>query len=1074
MRKLITLLSVLLLYSSVFAQTHTVIGRVLDENGKPIPFASIRVKGSRGGVAADQDGAFSVHAPAGAVLVITATAYDAAEAKVPASGQVTVSLRPKNAALEDVVVTAYGVQRQARELGYSTSKVTSKDLTVAQPISAVNGLTGKVAGLQINTTNNQVFAPTRITLRGARSLTGNNQPLIIVDGAIFYADIASINPNDIVDMNILKGASAAAVYGSDASNGVIMITTRKGTRGRPTINFTTTTQVETVSYMPKFQTRFGSDGGERWVNDFNDLSDNVPYENQQYGPEFRAGAVVPIGRVVYDGTYLTVPYVANPNQKKDFFNHALTTQNNLSYSAGDENSRFYLSAQDVNTAGVMPMDKGRRDAFRIGGSRTYGKFTAEFTGAYTYKYETQSANDGTVYDDLINTPTYIPLGMLKNWQSYKFATPDGYYNDYYNNPYWYLANDRTNTSTNTITGDMHLNLHPWSWLNLSYRLSLNDIYGHNTTTGNPETFSEYSDTSLNVYYSNPAGNGVILSRGEGTKFIAQSPSQASYSTWTDNNMLLTSDFLASFDKNVSKDINLKFNVGTTYVDNKIVNTYINAGPLFFPVFNVNSLTGIATYGSSASTAGNGGNYNIEAKKLGFFGDGTFGYKNLAFIHGSYRSDIDSRLSNSNRFIPYYDIDGSFVISDMIPTLFSRKGLNFLKVHGAHSLTGNASALASGSQFLAVGAYATVPTLQSASGFPFNGLGGYQLNQTIANPNIKPEQVVENEAGLEMGFLNNRFNFGVTGYVSTLTNGIVYAPIPYSSGFTTALVNAAHTQNKGLEFELKGDVYKSKNWEWFLNVNYTHTHSNVIGINGTQPSLAVPGSNSGNSYAVVNHPFPVIEGYDWTRDSAGQVIVDPVTGMPTRSNAIKILGNATPTDILGFTTFVTYKAWTLTVTADYRGGYKIFNQIGEAEDFSGAGYTTSVTGRQRFVFPNSVYLNAQGQYVKNTNITVDDANFNFWPSLYNSVSANYVTSAAAWKLREVAITYEIPHRWVSATKVVQHATLTLSGRNLLMIRPKTNQWTDPEFNNDTGNDIGENGEGNGPPTRIFSGTLSVTF
>src|SRR6202012_274549 len=174
------------LCTSAFAQVHTVIGRVLDENGKPIPFASIKVKGSRGGAAADQDGAFQIHAATGAELIITATAYDPIEVKVPASGDIKATLKVKSSSLQEVVVTGFGVQRQSKELGYSTARVTGKDVLTAQPISAANGLTGKVAGLQINTVNNQVFAPTRITLRGMRSITGNNTPLIIVDGAIYY------------------------------------------------------------------------------------------------------------------------------------------------------------------------------------------------------------------------------------------------------------------------------------------------------------------------------------------------------------------------------------------------------------------------------------------------------------------------------------------------------------------------------------------------------------------------------------------------------------------------------------------------------------------------------------------------------------------------------------------------------------------------------------------------------------------------------------------------------------------------------------------------------------------------
>ena len=1064
MRKAIGMFTALLLLcSTIIAQVRTVTGHVLDDTGKPVPFASVKVKGSKKGIAAGQDGTFSIQVAPGTKLVISSTAYDPIEATVSASGEVEVVLKPQSTALQAIVVTAFGVQRQAKELGYATATVSSKDINVAQPIDAVNGLTGKVSGLQVNTVNNQIFAPTRVTLRGNRSLTGNNQPLTIVDGAVFYGDIGTLNPNDIVDINILKGAGAAAVYGSDASNGVIIITTKKGTKGKPNVSFSTTLQRETADYLPALQTRFGSDGGERYINDFNDLSNNVPYENQSFGPAYRPGAMVPIGRQMADGSYQLVPFVGNPNQKKDFFNKALTTQNNISFSSGDASSQFFVSAQDVNTNGVMPGDKGRRDAFRVGGSKTYGMFTADFSAAYTYKFVTQSANDGTVYDDLLNMPSYVPLGPLKNWQT-GLGDPDNYANDYYENPYWYLANNRTNTTTNNTTGNLHLNLHPWSWLNLSYRLAVDDIYSTNNQTGAPLTFSEFTDTSRNVAYSNPDGTGIIISRNEGTKAIATSPIQASYSVSTNNNVLLTSDFLATFDKKVTRDLNLKGILGTSYMDNKIVQSNINAGPLFFPVYDVSSLTGIPSVGSGT----------FEAKKLGFLGDATLGYKGFAFVHGSYRSDIDSRLSNANRFIPYYDVDGSLVLSDLFHSWFTGKVINFAKLHGSYSLTGNASPLAGGSPYLASGAYVIDPVLNSASGFPFNGLGGYLLSSTIENPNLKPEQIVETEAGFELGFLHSRFNFGATGYITNLTKGIVDAPYPSSTGYSFAYVNAANTRTKGLELDLKGDVIRTRDWDWFVNINYTHTHSDVVSINGADSSLGLSGGNS-NAYAVIGHSFPVIEGTDYVRDPHGNVIVNAVTGLPTVNPSPVILGNANPTDVLGITTNLTYKAFTLTVTADYRGGAKIFNNLQPTLDYSGNGVATAATGRQRFVWPNSVIETAQGTYVKNTNVTVDDANFNFWPgSFWYQVNSNYVTSAAAWKIREVALTYNLPQRWMNATHVVQHATFTLSARNLFMFRPKTNRSIDPEFSEDTGNDVGRTGEGQGPPTRIVGATLALQF
>jgi len=1077
MRKCLMLLtSLIFLFISVHAQTKTTTGRVTDQQGQPVPFATVQVKGSKAATSADAEGNFSIKVKEGDVLVVSGAGFEAKTVTVGA-GAISVQVSRKESNMAEVVITgALGVQRQAKELGYSTAKISGKDLAQAKPISAVNGLTGKVSGLQINTVNNGVFAPTRVTLRGNRSLTGNNQPLYVVDGAIFYNDISTLNPDDIVDITVLKGSSASAVYGSDASNGVIIVTTKKGNRGKPVITASTTVQKEHVAYMPAFQDRFGANGGEKWINDFNDLSGMVPYENQAYGPEFRPGVLVPLGRPIFDGTYQLVPYMPVKNQKAAFFDAPITTQNNFSYSAGDDNSRFFVSAQDIHTNGVIPGDKGRRDAFRVGGSRTSGILTADFTLAYTYKKTDLTSVPATIYDNLLNTSASVPMTRYKNWATDKYSTPDGYYNDYYNNPYWAAANDRSVTQDNNLEGNIHLGLKPTSWLNLSYRLSLNNLARTNDIANAGYTYSDFAaNGSTAVVYSNPAGTGYDTVQ-ESPKFNAQGNPLPTYVTTTFNNFLVTSDFLATFNKNLNKDFNLIATLGTTYLDNQIKGTQINAGNLFFPVYNVSSLTGIPIVGNGRS----------EARKLGYFGEATVGYKGFAYVHGSYRTDIDSRLSKDNRWIPYYDVDGSLIVSDMIPAISNSRTINFVKLRYAHSLTGNVSAIAQGSPYMADGAYATDPILVSSGGlgFPYNGVGGYALSNTIANPNIKPEKVTEDEVGLELGY-QNIVTLTVAAYEQRLRDGIIYAQIPNSSGYTKALVNAASTKNQGIEAELQANIIHTKDWNWKVGVNYTHTKSRVVAINGDQKSLGISqtvnpylnaGQNNGgnaNSFAVVGQPYPVIESYDWTRDANGHVIVDAVTGMPTKASQLSILGNANPTDILGITTNLTWKRFSFAATADYRGGYKIFNAIGSSMDFSGNGVTTAATGRQRFVFPNSVLI-VNGKSVPNTNVTVSDANFNFWPNLYNSVGANYVVSAAAWKLREVTLSYDIPRTIFAATKVINRATIALSGRNLLMIRPKTNKWTDPEFNEGTGNDVGRTGEAQAPPTRIYSATLTLQF
>ena len=1057
---LVSLCFLVLCITQAFAQNRTITGTVTaKDDGLPIPGASVKIKGTSIGTQTNASGKFTLQVSDGNTLVITFVGYAPLELPVGTSGTLNVQLSPASRQLTEVVVTSFGIQRQAASLGYSTTKVTGGDINTAKPVSVINGLTGKVSGLQINTVNAGLFAPSRVTLRGNRSLTGNNQPLIVVDGSIYYSDISTLNPEDIESTDILKGSSASAVYGSDASNGVIVISTKHGARA-PSITISSGVDIETVAYMPALQYQFGSNGGELAVDDFNSLQYYIPYENQSYGPLYN-GQPVPVGRPFPDGTVLTIPYRAIKNQKKDFFQTGITTHQNFSFSSGDKDGSFYLSAQDINSKSVMPKDVGRRDIFRIGGDKKYGIFSVTYGATYTYVTK-NTTNTAGVYDDLLESPQFIPTSVLRDPTS-KYGTPDAYYNDYYLSPGQIIAKTRFLDVENHINANVALNLKPAKWVSLTYRSSLENIQTRTEFKDAGITYSNFSKTNDTIYYPNPYGPGIIKREDAGTKYSAvdQLPS---YGVADFNNLLFSSDFLASFNTKFAKNFNFNGTAGVTYLENKITYTPIQSGPLNFLPYNTQNF---------ASTPNVSGQFSNEARKLGYFGEGTFGYQDYAFIHAAFRTDLDTRLSKANRYIPYYDIDGSLVLSEMFKSITDNNILNFAKVRYAHSLTGNVSALAGGSQYIAYGAYKTIPTVGSASSFPYaaSGISGYSLSTVIANPNIKPEKVTEDEFGLDLGFLKDRINLAASYYTSKTKDGIVYASISSASGFSSALVNAANTSNKGIELDLSGTVIKSKDFSWNLKTNWTHNTSNVESI-----VSGVSAINVGNSsYAVVNHSYPQIEGYDWTRDPAtGKVIVDANTGLPTRAGKLSVLGQATPKNIVGLSTSFRYKGFTLSITADYRGGYKIFNSIGSTLDHSGTSLLSTVTGRQRFVFPNSVYLNSAGNYVNNTNIEVQDANFNFWPTLYQSVDANYVISAAAWKIREAALAYALPKSIINQIKFIKGATLTVSGRNLLMIRPGTNKYTDPEFSEDTGNGVGRNSLNQTPPTRIISTTLSITF
>ena len=355
----------------------------------------------------------TILAKTGDVLVVSGAGLETTTLTVGAGNTVSITVNRLVLTGTEVVVTAMGQTRQAKELGYATTKVKAAELTQAKAVNLQNGLTGKVSGLNIQTVNNGVFADTRITLRGIRSLTGNNQPMLILDGVpIALGYLSSINPNDIVDVTILKSASATAIYGPDGANGALVVTTRKGSKTKPQVSVGHTVQIERVSYMPELQNQFGSGSS---IDAFG-YGVYDPIENQCYGDEFD-GSMRQIGRDGPNGEQYLVEYIARPEEKRKFWNTGITNQTDVSFSTGD----FYLSAQNVLIQGIMPKDVNRRVSVHMAGNKEYNRFKASYSINYTKgNYDVTAGSsfgngrDYTVYWNLINTPQQIPITRFKD------------------------------------------------------------------------------------------------------------------------------------------------------------------------------------------------------------------------------------------------------------------------------------------------------------------------------------------------------------------------------------------------------------------------------------------------------------------------------------------------------------------------------------------------------------------------------------------------------------------------------------------------------------------------------------
>ncbi len=1056
MRKTASLLSVLMLLCTLaFAQTRTVSGVVKDEKGDPIPFATIAETGTRTATQADANGIFSIKIPENAQLTISAAGYSSQTIK-PGMGSQTVTLfLSTGMQLSEVVVTtALGIKRQARQVGYSTATVTGTELNQSKVINPVTGLTGKVSGLQIQVADNSVNPQVRVTLRGNRSILGNNQALVIVDGVpVDNSYLARLNPNDIESFNVLKGASASAIYGSNASNGVLVVTTRKGSRGKPRISYSSTVQMETISYMPKLQDRFGSYGGEGY-NDYlavhfpeDPVKVYYPYENQSYGPEYN-GQMVPLGGPVRiyraDGTFFDstrmVPYSPIKNGVRKFFDKGLTYQNNVSFSAGDDNSLFYMSFQNVDVHGIVPEDRSGRNTLRINGMKKYGRFRVDYSTSYALeKINTAGGSyfqDRPVYWTVINSPAHADLRQFRNWRTDPFANPNGYFNAYYGNPWWQIDEARNVTRNNNFLGNVKLDLQITNWLDASYTVgySRNDQSFKATKAG--FTFDPYAQTD-------PWQAGAIPSS---VKVLQPSlTDQLAYSK------RITGDALLTAHRNFG-DFSTTLILGNSLYKRSVRFISDATGSLVIPgIYNINYRQGEPTVNEGLTEEG----------LVGVFGDLTIGYKNYLFLHASGRNDWNSKLAKDNRTFFYPGADLAFVFSDAIPMLKSSKTLSYGKLRVAWSRVGQVS----------VDPYSLDNVVFSSGGFPYGSQAGFTISNTFANPGLEPEFTTEKEVGIELGFLKNRINFQGAYYDAKTTNQTIPSQISSSTGFTSATVNLGSMTNKGVELDLRvTPLLNLGPVKWNIGANFSYNKNRVGEDLGGEISL-------GNSvYAIPGKPYPYIKATDWVRDDQGRIIVDKVTGFPTKAGPLAPLGTTVPPTKLGLTTSFTYKGFTLNAVADARFGAVVFNAIGGSLDFTGISWYSAQTGRQPFVIPNSVIDDGTGKYIPNTNVATIDANWRFWANTWNQAGSNYVNSADFWKIREISLNYDFPKKITDKLRVVQAASLTLSGRNLFMFRAKDNVWTDPEFSDTGGNTnaIGTNSIFETPPTRIFGATLNIIF
>ena len=1037
----------------LFAQPNAVHGRVADSTGTALAYATVQVKGTRKAVAADASGHFTINAASGDILLATATGYLPAAITVPENPS-NLSIVLQGSSLQQVVVTALGIRRTRNSLPYATQQITAADLNRTATTNVVNNLSGKIAGLQISSSN-ALGGASNVILRGYKSLTQTNQALFVVDGVPYdnttqnqsgydLGNAASdINADDIESVTVLKGAAASALYGSRASNGVIMINTKKGgnTNGNLGISVNENIAVGSVdkTTLPAYQTQYGQGYGSSGYNSAYPSQTGFFYYTPAVGSNGQPVSVVQtdwdiIRGPAYDPALLVYNWNAfspgNANYAKatpwqaaahhnatDFFVTPVTNITSVYVNGGSDKGSFKGGYANTYDGGLLPNSNIKKnqlnfgatynltDRVTIGGVINYVDQSGLNRGSYDFRATNSVMRDfrewwPTNVDILEQRDDYFRTRTNNTWNwlgGYATAAPGNLPKAaYHDNMYWILYENYNNDSRQRYFGNIHLDYTIIPGLTLTGRVAR-------------DSYDELFETRIAVgSYLTPSYSKYTASFGE-------------------NNY----DLLLNYDKNISPSFNLKALLGGNVRQTVVSTTYASTnGGLVVPEF----------YALSNSVKTPAAPVETLAKKEvdGVFAGATLTYKELLTLDATVRRDQSSALPKANNAYFYPAVSANLLFSRWLGQWqwlsFGKLRLNYAEVGGD----------------------APVYSLQNTyiPGTPFNGQTVFNYTATNNNPNLVPERNQTYEAGIEASFLHNRLGFDLTYYHSRLIDQIMPIAPSTATGYTNFYVNGGTVQNQGVEISVSATPVKAPHFSWNIVANWSKNNNKVISLYGGQPSYTIASlQNSIQLVAEVGKPYGVLRGTDYEYLN-GQVLVD-ASGYPVKAaNTKSDIGNVNPDWLGGITNTFTYNRFSLSFLIDIKQGGDVYSLDMDYGAWAGVYAETAakndlgnpvrsplsqgggvlIKGVTADGKPNTVRVDAY-------DINTDGSKFPF--SSVNSLTArSYVYDASYIKLRELSLSYSLPQAALQGLSFIKGIDLALTGRNLWIIH-KNLPYSDPE-------------------------------
>lgn len=1075
MRKIASLLAVLLLFSAMaFGQDRTITGTVTDETGAPVPGASIKIKGTRTGVAADNNGQFRILAKSGDVLLVTGAGLEPTDVTVGAASTISIAVKKAVITGTEVVVTALGIKRTEKALGYAVSKVDPNTVLQKSEPDLLKGLQGKVPGVDIRTSQGTPGAATRIQIRGNSSFGLETQPLIVVDGVpysntqlttssqssaggAYGSGLGDLDPNDIESFNILKGAAAASLYGSRASRGVVVITTKSGSgkKGAKPLNvsFKSSVSLEKIANLAEFQNKFGTGaqnragggsngswGGQFGLGNVYDASGNVVRKSASGVDSIPAwGTMLAAYPELFDLNGRT-GYKAYPNNVKDLFNTGMLYENSIGVNGGDANTTFGVTVSNVNHLGYVENSSYVKNSISVGGQTKYKNLT--IGGNVSYTRSKQKGGFFGVAQGFI-TQFGRTLIMGRSWdiagfpQVDKFGKPLSFIAGQYTPPSWGAYHNVITTYDERIVANFRASYKISNAVSINYNLGAN-----NSGIFRDELVDEFS-----------GGPDATYAVGRITEDQLRQ-------------LEIQSTLVAVFTPKIGKNWSLDFKIGNDF--NQRTSRRQAQRGVDFIVPGIYNLTNTVDKTFAADS-------RSKRRLVGTFADATLGYKNFAFINVTGRNDRTSTLPYKNASYYYSGVSGSLVWTDAFK--LKSNWLDYGKVRVGYAKVGNDASPQNGEDLFGLSSTSFV-------GQPFASRGG-----TTIDPKLTPEFTKELELGTDLSLFKRRVNLDFTWYNKISTNLIYAIAVPATVGYTSFYTNIGQISNKGVEIGLTVRPVVTKNFNWEVRGAFTKNRNYVDKlVDGLQRDLL-----GYISYIEAGYPYGYLRGDAAARTSDGQLLIEGSTGYPVVTPNTQMIGDPNPDWKLGVTNTFSYKGVSLSAVWDMTKGGDFFSET--ITSYLGRGVTRDTEDRltgwviggvyadpATIGTPNPTALLVGGKTVANqTRISTNDLFFAAPPPNSSSFAINgldefNVFDGTVYRLREITLGYEIPKSFVRKLKFVSAINISASGRNLWYLAPNVPKYThyDPESNS-LGSGVLQGVElSAAPTTKRFGFNINVTF